>query len=326
MIGHYTIYRMSYIEVKTVKNAEYASFVKKFTFMGQSYRIKEHIGKNISTIDAKDYLRTNFEEISRKELDLRKAYLDHIDMVHNKNLLYQNELTSIMMNNLFEMKNNKESILIEFAKEFIFNSNNIEGSKIPAKVVKKIIETGDSKYKNRNEVKEVFNSIKAFEYMQKGFKFNIPSIKRLYYILTKNLTMSNGESYPKGFKKIENIVNNQATVLPDQVERALEDLLKTYRETKKKKYAFELAFDFHLQYEYIHPFIDGNGRTGRLIMNKILKDHGYFPIIVYTDNSQAYFNAIAKGLKRKNKKNYYQFMFEQTKKTYQQFHKIIKDY
>ena len=317
---------MAYIEVKTVKNVEYASFVKKFTFMGKEYRIKEHIGKNISTIDSKDYLRNNFEEISRKELALRKDYLDRIDLVHNKNLLYQNELTSIEMNNLFEIKNNKELILIEFAKEFIFNSNNIEGSKIPAKVVKKIIETGDSKYKNRNEVKEVFNSIRAFEYIQKGFKFNISSIKRLYYILTENLTMSNGEAYPKGFKKVENIVNNQSTVPPDQVEWALEDMLQSYKETKKKKYPFELAFDFHLRYEYIHPFIDANGRTGRLIMNKILMDHGYFPIIVYTANSKAYFNAIAKGLEKQSKRKYYQFMLEQTKKTYQQFYKIIKEY
>ena len=317
---------MSYIEIKTVKNAEYASFVKKFSFMGKEYRIKEHIGKNISTIDAKDYLKNNLEEISRKELDLRKEYLDRLDLVYNNNLVYQNEFKSIEMNNLFEIKNNKDVVLIEFAKEFIFNSNNIEGSKIPAEVVKKIIETGDSSYKNRNEVKEVFNSIKAFEYIQKGFKFNIASIKRLYYILTNNLTMSNGEPYPRGFKKVENIVNNQATVPPEQVEWALNDLLGTYKETKKKKYPFKLAFDFHLRYEEIHPFLDANGRTGRLIMNKILMDYGYFPIIVYTDNSKAYFNAIAKGLERQNKKNYYQFMVEQTNKTYEQFHKIIKDF
>ena len=235
-------------------------------------------------------------------------------------------MKSIQIDNFFEIKEIKEQILIEFAKEFIFNSNNIEGSKIPAKEVKKIIEKGISKYKNRNEIKEVFNSIDALNYVQKGFKFNIASVKRLYYILTKDLTMSNGEPYPKGFKKVKNIVNNQLTIPPDQVEWALEDLLNKYKEKKKKKYPFKLAFDFHLRYEYIHPFIDGNGRTGRLIMNKILMDNGYFPIIIYADNSKAYFNAIVKGHERQTKKSYYQFMLEQTKKTYQQFHKIIEDY
>jgi len=320
---------MSYIEIKKVKNVEYASFVKKFSFMGQNLRIKEHIGKNISTIDAKDYLKNNFDKISSKEFDLRKDFLDGIDLAHNKNLLYQVELKSIELNNLFEIKNNKDIILVEFAKEFIFNSNNIEGSKIPAEEVKKIIEKGDSRYENRNEIKEVYNSINALNYIQKGFKFNIASIKRLYYILTKDLTMSDGTKYPRGFKEVENIVNNQPTVSPDQVEWALEDLLEKHKEQKKETYPFKLAFDFHLRYEHIHPFLDGNGRTGRLMMNRILMDNRYFPVIVYTKNAQAYFNAISKGLERQTKKNYYQFMLEQSKKHIMIFailQKIIKNY
>ncbi|OYT28957.1 hypothetical protein B6U98_03610 [Thermoplasmatales archaeon ex4572_165] len=317
---------MSYIEVKKVNDVEYVSFVKKFSFMGKKFRIKNHIGKNISTVDEKDYLKNNFEMISQSELRLRKEFLDLLDLTYNKDIIFQNEMRSIEINNLFEIKNNQALVFLEFAKEFIFNSNNIEGSKIPAKEVKKIIETGNSKYKNRNEVKEVYNSIDAFDYIQKGFKFNVASIKRLYYILTKNLTMSNGGSYPKGFKKVENIVNNQKTVPPDQVEWALENLLNNYKENKKTTYPLKLAFDFHLTYEYIHPFIDCNGRTGRLIMNKILMNHGYFPILVYKDNAKAYFNAISKGLEQSSKKKYYQFMLEQTKKTYQDFYVKIKNY
>ena len=317
---------MSYIEVKKSNDTEYVSFVKKFHLMGQNFRIREHIGKNISTINKKEYLKNNFDVITMKEFEIRKNFLDNMDIVYNNTLLTDVEMKSIQINNFLEIKEIKEQILNEFAKEFIFNSNNIEGSKIPAKEVKKIIETGDSRYENRNEVKEVYNSINAFKYIQKGFKFNIASIKRLYYILTNGLTMSNGEKYPQGFKKVENIVNNQPTVPPDQVEWALDDLLNKYKKYKKETYPFKLAFDFHLRYEYIHPFLDGNGRTGRLIMNKILMEQGYFPIIVYAKNSQAYFNSISSGLERETKKKYYQFMLEQSKKTYSDFFSIVKNY
>lgn len=294
--------------------------------MDEHFRIKEHIGKNISTVTAKDYLKKNFNNLSRKEFNIRKKIFDKSDIVYNKNLLDCVELRSIEINNILEIKDIKDVIVNEFAKEFIFNSNNIEGSKIPANEVKKIIETGNSRYKNRNEIKEVYNSIEAMNYLQSGFKFNIPSIKRLYYIVTKDLTMSGGDRYPRGFKTVENIINNQSTIPPQQVEHALSTLLKYYKENKKIMYPLELAYDFHLRYENIHPFLDANGRTGRLIMNKILMDHGYFPIIIYTKNSKAYYNAIAKGLQRETKKTYYQLMLEQAKITYDDYFSMMKKY
>jgi Fic family protein len=225
-----------------------------------------------------------------------------------------------------EVKDNEEAILTEFAKEFIFNSNNIEGSRIPAAEVKRIIESGNSRYQNTNEVREVYNSIDAMKYIQKGFKFNISSIKRLYYILTKDLLMQNGEPYPRGFKTVSNVVNNMETVPPDMVIPRLTDLIDRYKKNKRQTHPLKLAMDFHLNYEHIHPFLDGNGRTGRLIMNKILMSQKYFPIIIYSENSGAYFNSISKGLIGKNMKTYYQFMLKQARKTYKNFHDIIKNY
>ena len=87
--------------------------------MGQNFRIKEHIGKNISTVNAKEYLKTNFDRIAREEFDIRKGFLDNLDLVHNKNLLDYVELKSIEVNNLFEIKDIKDVVLVEFAKDFI---------------------------------------------------------------------------------------------------------------------------------------------------------------------------------------------------------------
>ena len=317
---------MSYLEIKKIKDTEYVSFVKKFSLMGQSFRIYKHIGKNISTLSLKDYLRQNLDTISNKELELRRPLLESLDITYNNKLLFDIELLAIKINNLMEVKDVNKAIMAEFAKEFIFNSNNIEGSRIPAEEVKKIIESGNSKYQNANEVKEVYNSIDAMEYIQKGFKFNINSIKKLYYILTKDLTMQNGEPYPRGFKKVNNVVNNMVTVPYNKVVPKLKDLLRDYKKNKLQVHPLKLAMNFHLAYEHIHPFLDGNGRTGRFIMNKILMSQKYFPIIIYSENSTAYFNSITKGLMGKNMKSYYQFMLKQARKTYKSFYAIIEKF
>ena len=317
---------MSYLEISRKNGIEYASFVKRFTLMGKDFRIYEHIGKNVPTLNKNDYLKRNLDRLSKKELEKRKPLLEDLDICYSDKLLVDVELLSIKMNNLLEIKGIEDQIMVEFAKEFIFNSNNIEGSRIPAEEVRKIIETGDSRYDNYNEVKEVRNSIEAMEYIQDSYKFNISSIKRLYHVLTKGLVMQNGEKYPKGFKKVMNVVNNMETVAPELVESRLQDLIMDYRNRKKIEHPLKMAFDFHLTYEEIHPFLDGNGRTGRLIMNKILMSHGYFPIIVFTDNQTSYSNSISKALAMKGIKSYYQFMLKQTKKTYDSYCSLIEDF
>lgn len=317
---------MSYIDIKKQNRIEYAYFVKKNNLMGKEFRISQYIGKNVPTINKEDYLRRNLEELSKKELEFRAPLIEDLDICYSDRILFDVELLSIKINNLFEAKNNEDQLMVEFAKEFIFNSNNIEGSKIPIDEVVRIIETGDSRYQDLNEVKEVQNSIDAMNYIRKGFKFNIQSIKRLYYILSRDLTMVNGTPYPRGFKKVKNVINNMETVLPDQVEPRLGDLIENYRKNRKSEYPLKLAFDFHLRYEEIHPFLDGNGRTGRLIMNKILMNHGYFPVIIYTNNKEAYSNAISRALSGKGLNNYYQFMLKQAERTYISYYSLIDSY
>ena len=317
---------MSHIEIKRVDDEEYVSFVKKRRLMGRTFRVSEHIGKNVPTINMQEYMLRNLDRISDKEFALRRPLLDDLDITYSDALLHDIELLAIKLDNLLEAKNNMGLVLVEFAKEFIFNSNNIEGSRIPAEEVKRIIETGDSRYANANEVKEVYNSIDAMEYIRSGFKFNIPSIKRLYYVLTRDLLMQNGMPYPRGFKTERNVVNNMETVPPDMVEQRLSELLDYYRDNRKREHPLKLALFFHLKYEGIHPFLDGNGRTGRMVMNKILMTNGYFPIVIYSTKSTAYYNAIAKGLTGRNRRGYYHFMLEQARRTYREFLEVVRRY
>lgn len=318
---------MSYIDKKRLNGEIYNYFVKKVSFMKKLLVIKKSLGKNSISINKEKYLLDNIESINREELTFREKFLEEIkDKISYNDKLPENiELKAINIGNLIEGKNCEKIIENEFATEFIFNSNNIEGSKIPPEKVREIIETGNTKYKDKNEIKEVENSIQAYEYIKKGFKFNIVSIKRLYHILTNNLLMEKKFPYPSGFKKVSNIVGNSPTTSPEDVESELSDLIKWYLDNRRKIHPLILAFEFHRRYEFIHPFLDGNGRTGRMIMNKILISNGYPPIIVFKKNKIAYFRSIEKSKEGKIK-NYYHFMTEQTNKSYDFILKVIRKY
>jgi|SRR3989339_131284 len=318
---------MSYIEKKPINGKTYVSFVKKVSFMKKVLLIKKNIGLDSSTLNKEKYILDNIEELSDEEFKFRKKFLDNAkdNLSHDKALPEKIEMKAIKINNQTEGKQCENILNNEFAKEFIFNSNNIEGSKIPPERVREIIDTGDTKYYDRNEVKEVQNSILAFEYLRIKFKFNIISVKRLYHILTNDLFRENKLPYPKGFKKESNVIGNSTTTLPEKVEEEMTALMQWYRENRGKVHPLILAFEFHKRYESIHPFSDGNGRTGRMIMNKILISNGYPPMIVYKSNKQAYFNAIAKS-REGRAKNYYQFMLEQADRSYDYLLDVISRY
>jgi|SRR3989339_180098 len=318
---------MSYIEKKLINGRTYASFVKKVSFMKKVLVIKKNIGIDSPTLNKEKYLMDNLKELSDEEFDFRKKFLDSVkeSISHDETLPERIEMKAIKINNQTEGKQCENILNTEFAKEFIFNSNNIEGSKIPSERVREIIDTGDTKYYDRNEVKEVQNSILAFEYLRSSFKFNIISVKKLYHTLTEGLVMQNKLPYPRGFKKEPNVVGNSTTTPPEKVVEEMTALMKWYRENRGKIHPLILAFEFHKRYEAIHPFSDGNGRTGRMIMNKILISNGYSPIIVYKSNKQAYFNAIEKSRKGRVK-NYYQFLLEQADKSYDYLLDVISRY
>ena len=72
---------MSHLEIKKINDTEYASFVKKFSLMGQNFRIYEHIGKNIPTLGARKYLKNNLDAISEKEFEMRWPLLENLEIV-----------------------------------------------------------------------------------------------------------------------------------------------------------------------------------------------------------------------------------------------------
>ncbi len=314
---------MSFLEYKEKSSARYAYFVKKGFTPWKKYALIKYIGKDTGLFSKEGYMLDNMGTLVEAELDLRKNLWENTKLAYNNELVKNVEKNAILLTNLVEAKNTYPILKKEFAKEFVYNSNNIEGSKIPKERLAELLEKGKTNHSNKNEVLEVENSIRAMDYFDNGFTFNETGIKKLYSILTKDILMEKGMPYPKGFRKIEIIAGEAPTSKPKEIKKEISSLLKWNKTNSKKISPLERAFGFHWRYEAIHPFRDGNGRTGRLLMNKILDQNNYPPIIIYKDNKLAYFNAIS-AIREGDNKRYYQFMLEQAKKTYEQMIEIIK--
>ena len=290
-------------------------------------KIRRYIGKNKSEAYDISQFKLSMREIGEKELSLiPRNYTDYL-LTYSKKVIEDIFKNNILISNLREFfPEINLQIEKEFPIEFIYNSNNIEGSKIPFEEVKKIVLFQKSRYKDKEEIEGAKNSIKAYNFIKNNFKFNMKSIKELHRILTNNLHDENGVFYHQGFKEREIVVGKMEmeTIYPTEVKQELKELIEWYKEKKKTLFPPELAFKFYFKYEKIHPFEDGNGRTGRLIMNKILMDGKFQPMIIYKKNKNSHLKAFERG-RTGNIKNFLDFMFKRYRANYKEFYsKFIK--
>ena len=246
---------------------------------------------NLSLLDIDDIKNLSAKE-SNFWFDL-KTFQDFEQQVYNKDLLKQVTFSSIFYFNLLDLYWKNDNILEirkikdyydNFYKYFIYESNKTEWSRIPFSEIKKLFEIWKTSYKNKNEIQEVINSKKAWDFLLNEFTFTKAKIKRLYHILTKDLLQETGDKYPRWFRKVNVIVVNDLVLDWKNIDKAIDNLLLDYKEKRKTDFPLKLAFDFYLKFEKIHPFENGNGRIWRLILNKILIENKFFSMIIYSEN------------------------------------------
>ena len=179
-----------------------------------------------------------------------------------------------------------------------YNSNHMEGSRLTEDQTRSIYETqkigvteGAEKI---DDIIETVNHFRCFDYMLSvaDQELSEENIKKLHFILKNGTTDSQKEWFAVGdYKKRPNMVGNMVeTVHPSMVAVEMKQLLKEYRENDN--ITFEDIVDFHYKFEKIHPFQDGNGRVGRLIMFKECLKYNIPPFII-EDRSKDYYR---KGL------------------------------
>lgn len=278
---------------------------------GKSEQIQKSLGsaKGIMDLSSKEIEFNDF--VKKQEVKKRVGYwnqkiiepkfMEHISMEKLENL----------RSDLYRAKKSMGPMAAQlmetgFLVDFIYNSNRLEGSKVPRTRVEKEVR---EKTKTKGEVG---NTLRALFEVDTKFHFTVKKIVGLHGILMAH------EPEKLGLRKDRVIVGNSEVAPWQEVQNLLAELCKWYENNKKTMYPLELAFDFYYKFERIHPFEDGNGRTGRLIMNRILKDHKYHPMIISWKRKGAQENAFAKRMEGR-KEYFYSFLKEEFVKTHQIF-------
>lgn len=171
---------------------------------------------------------------------------------------------------------------------------------------------------------EIRNAKEAFEELLNAFEKNLPLnnslILKFHYELTKNTydkrRWEAGER-PGKFKVHDYVVGREETgELPEEVESEMAEILEEVNKYNGKE-ILKVAAYFHVKFENIHPFAEGNGRTGRLALNYYLVQKNYPPVIIHEEKRKEYYRALEEWDKVQEITSMINFLQEQSIKTWQ---------
>ncbi len=180
-----------------------------------------------------------------------------------------------------------------------YNSNHIEGSKLTEEQTRYIFETNtigvekDMESVNIDDIIETINHFTAFKFVLQNANEELSEdiIKEIHKILKSNTSDSRKEWFKVGdYKTRVNVVGSRETSKPEDVEKDMKILLSSYRDGKSKKE--EDLIKFHYDFECIHPFQDGNGRVGRLILFKECLKYNLVPIVILDSFKEYYYRGL----------------------------------
>lgn len=181
--------------------------------------------------------------------------------------------------------------------DLTYNSNHIEGSKLTHDQTRYIFETKTLSITEAavkvDDIMETVNHFRCIDLIIEGAnsKLSESFIKQLHYILKTGTTDSQKSWFKTGdYKMLENEVGGIETTKPENVAKEIKSLIEEYN--AKSEVTFDDILDFHVRFESVHPFQDGNGRVGRLIMFKECLKHNIVPFIITEELKMFYYRGI----------------------------------
>ena len=204
-----------------------------------------------------------------------------------------------------------------------YNSNKIEGSTLTEEQTASLFDTGtlpkSDDYYRAKDVEEMNGHFLMFNKMLETIDQPLSQelIKQFHYELKSGVFEDRANGYAIGdYKKRPNIVGMYETVLPSKVPEEMGKLLSWY---SSQDVTLKILAEFHVRYESIHPFQDGNGRTGRMIMfQESLKNPDILPFIVLDENRSQYIDGLKQYREEQKVDKLVSLMQKEAEEYYQQ--------
>jgi len=299
---------MVYIYKKPVGNKNYY-YLRASEKKGKKLITKDiaYLGNSISEV------KTNLDKLSEYKEKIRKSYKIINTFLESNHFLEKVKSLKIKQDSFLKEKTNevesckmhfsetfnkipdltKKEIFKDYVIEFAYNTASIEGNTINLEEARNLLNEGITpKDKTLREIYDLQNTEKVFfELIEKDeMELNHDLIVHVHDKLLENIDVR------RGYRTTDiRVIHSNFDATPGKyVKTDMDLLLKWFRENEKKLHPLVLAITFHHKFERIHPFSDGNGRTGRMLMNYILMKKDYSPMIIHKKTRKEYLEAMRK--------------------------------
>ncbi len=282
---------------------------------GKAKKIRVYLGADLSKRQLDAAMENGKRELERRILT-SKTTRDPYETVLSEAEV--KELETLQPTGEIKLLHLSEAEWIKFTGAFTYNTNAIEGSAVTEEEVIDILEKNKWPQRTKEEISETYGLAEAVKYVRKTKEHaSLELIKKLHEIVFKNSKSfagkfrQNGEEVVVG-DRFGNIVHRGAP--STQVPYLLKKLVKWYSKNKKLYAPLVLAAVVHNQFENIHPFRDGNGRVGRLLLINVLLRHGLPPLNIELENRFEYYASLQEYERNNNLRPTLELMLKEYKK------------
>ncbi len=207
--------------------------------------------------------------------------------------------------------------------EWTYHSNAIEGNTLTLKETKVVLEGITVGGKSMREHFEAINHKEAIEWVEtvvaRQEPFSERLIKSVHQLVLKNINNDQAGRYRQ-----ENVIIAGAEHTPPDhlhLQQLMSDLVSWYQQ--QDYHPVERAARLHADFVGIHPFVDGNGRTARLLMNFDLMTSGYLPVIIKAENRLAYYEALDKAQTKQDYRDFISLTVAVQEEAFRRYFEII---